>query len=87
MNDKTLEISTSKIITGIITALIIGAIGGGLGVIRVADSNALLIASQARTLEQLETSIVPRAEYEARNRVYETTRKQKIIRYYESDYQ
>jgi len=64
IKDNSINISITKVITGLLTALVIGGIMGSLNVVRTSDATSLIVAGQGIRLEKLENNYVPRAEIE-----------------------
>jgi hypothetical protein len=56
-------LSPTKIISGVITTLIIGAVVGSVGIVRVSDSTALKSAINAIAIEEIKSNLVPRSEF------------------------
>lgn len=57
------QINWTQVITALATGLVIGAVG----ILRVADSNTVVIATNSREISELKEDIVPRAEFDAVN--------------------
>lgn len=57
-------LSPSKIISGVIGSLLVGAILGGIAFIRVSDSTAIKVSINAATIEELKKDTVSQAEFE-----------------------
>lgn len=64
MSEQKIELSLTKIIAGVITAVLIGAVGSAFGLIRLADSNAIRIAATEAQIESLESNTVSRNEWQ-----------------------
>lgn len=62
------KISKTKIATTVIASLITGAIFGGISVIRLADTQTVVLAGHTASIAELKDQLVPRAEYESRNK-------------------
>lgn len=60
-----IKLSPTKIITGVATAILIGAIGGVYSFIRVADTNTVLVRANQGDIAEIKAQIVPRTEWEA----------------------
>jgi len=56
-------LSPSKIISGVIGSLLVGAILGGIAFIRVSDSTAIKVSINAATIEELKKDTVSQAEF------------------------
>ena len=56
-------LSPTKIISGVITTLIIGAVVGSVSIVRVSDSTALKSAINAIAIEEIKSNLVPRSEF------------------------
>jgi len=56
-------LSPSKIISGVIGSLLVGAIIGGIAFIRVSDSTAIKVSINAATIEELKKNTVSQAEF------------------------
>lgn len=64
IKDNSVNVSITKVVTGLLTALVIGFVVGGINVVRTSDSTALVVAGQEIRIEKLENSYVPRSELE-----------------------
>lgn len=51
----------------VITAVVGSAIVTAITILRVADSNTIIIANNSKSIDELKAVTVPRAEYEANN--------------------
>lgn len=60
-----IKLSPAKIISAVIGTLIVGAIGGIYGFIRVADTNTVLVRANQGDIAEIKAQIVPRPEWEA----------------------
>ena len=56
-------LSPSKIISGVVGSLLVGAILGGIAFIRVSDSTAIKAGNNAIAIEKLEKSSVSQGEF------------------------
>jgi len=56
-------LSPSKIISGIVGSLVVGAIIGGIAFVRVSDSTAIKVSINAATIEELKKDTVSQAEF------------------------
>lgn len=60
MSEAFIKVNWSQVAT----SLLIGGIVGAIAIIRLSDSQQIVIAGQAKELDELKGVIVPRGEYE-----------------------
>ena len=63
-NANDIVLSPSKIISGVVTSLFVGAIIGGIAFIRISDSTAIKAGNNAIAIEKLEKSSVSQGEFQ-----------------------
>ena len=63
-NTDDIVLSPSKIISGVVTSLLVGAILGGIAFIRVSDSTAIKATVNAVSIEELKKSTVSQATFD-----------------------
>jgi len=63
-NTNEIVLSPSKIISGVVASLFVGAILGGITFIRVSDSTAIKATNNATAIEKLEKSTVSQGEFQ-----------------------
>lgn len=61
----TIQLNLSQVFMAVITSLIIGGITGAFAIVRVSDSNTLVIAGNSDSIEKLEENSVSRREFSA----------------------
>jgi len=59
-----IKLSPAKIITGITTAVVTGAIIGALGFIRISDATVLRVTATEAEIRELKDHLVPRSEWD-----------------------
>lgn len=64
IKDNSVNVSITKVVTGLLTALVIGGIMGGFTVVRTSDATSLIVAGQGIRIDKLENDYVPRSELE-----------------------
>jgi len=62
-NNNDIVLSPSKIISGVVGSLLVGAILGGIAFIRVSDSTAIKATVNAVSIEELKKNTVSQAEF------------------------
>jgi len=62
-NANDIVLSPSKIISGVVGSLLVGAILGGIAFIRVSDSTAIKATVNAVSIEELKKNTVSQAEF------------------------